>query len=70
MRAYLITTATLFGLLALAHLWRSIAEWHRLADDPWFIVQGPIIGIAAAVLSVWALRLIALLRSRKREEGS
>jgi hypothetical protein len=58
MKAYLITTGTLFGVLALAHLMRTIAEWHRLAADPWFIVEGPGIGAVAAFLSVWAWRLV------------
>ena len=38
MKAYLMTTAILFGLLALAHLLRTIAEWSRLAVEPWFIL--------------------------------
>jgi hypothetical protein len=54
MKAYLITTGTLFALLALAHLVLTIAEWRRLTADPWFILQGPVIGIAAAALCFWA----------------
>jgi hypothetical protein len=62
MRAYLITTGSIFGLLALAHLMRTIAEWHRLAADPWFIVEGPGIGAVAAFLSLWACRLARVSR--------
>ena len=58
MKTYLITTGTLFGLLAVAHLLRTIAEWHRLTTDPWFIVEGPGIGAVAAVISLWAWRLV------------
>ena len=54
MKAYLITTGLLFALLALAHLLRTIAEWSRLAEDPWFLVQGPGIGIVATALCIWA----------------
>jgi hypothetical protein len=57
-KAYLITTGTLFALLALAHLLRTIAEWPRLAADPGFVVAGPGIGVAAAALSYWAWRLL------------
>jgi hypothetical protein len=57
MKAYLIITGTLFALLASAHLVLTIAEWRRLAADPWFILQGPGIGVAAAALSFWAWRL-------------
>jgi len=58
MKAYLIITGTLFALLALAHLWRTIVEWSRLAGDPWFVLQGPGIGVAAAALCFWAWRLV------------
>ena len=58
MKAYLITTGTLFALLALAHLLRTISEWQRLTTDPGFIVEGPGIGIVAAALSFWAWSLL------------
>src|SRR5947208_15658675 len=58
MKAYLITTGVLFGLLALAHALRTIAEWSRLVEDPWFLVESPGIGILAAALCVWACRLL------------
>src|SRR4051794_37073622 len=58
MKAYLITTGAIFGLLALAHLLRTIAEWSRLAQDPGFIIEGPGIGILAAGLGIWAVRLL------------
>jgi hypothetical protein len=58
MKAYLIVTGTLFALLALAHLLRTIVEWSRLAGDPWFVVQGPGIGVIAGALAFWAWRLL------------
>jgi hypothetical protein len=54
MKAYLIITGILFGLLACAHTVLTILEWPKLADDPWFIVQGPGIGVVAASLCYWA----------------
>jgi hypothetical protein len=54
MKAYLITTGTMFGLLALVHLWRAIQESAELARDPWFLV----ITVIAAAFSVWAFRLL------------
>jgi hypothetical protein len=60
MRSYLIATGVVFGLLALAHLLRTIAEWGRLASDPGFIVEGPGIGLVALAFSVWAWRLVRL----------
>ena len=58
MKAYLITTGAIFALLALAHLLRTIAEWSRLAADPWFALEGPGIGLVAAALCLWAWRLL------------
>jgi hypothetical protein len=60
MKAYLITTATIFALLAGAHVLRTIAEWPRLASDPGFILEGPGIGILALALCFWAWRLLRL----------
>ena len=52
MKAYVITTGTLFALLALAHVWRVILERH-LARDPWFLLTTLIsVGMCA-----WAWRL-------------
>jgi len=59
-KAYLITTGILFGLLALAHFLRTIAEWSRLAEDPWFILVGPGIGVVAAALCFWEWRLFRI----------
>src|SRR5207248_1450348 len=56
MKAYLIITGTLFAVLALAHLLRTIVEWPRLVADPWFIIEGPGIGVVAAALCFWAWR--------------
>jgi hypothetical protein len=59
-KAYLATTGMLFALLALAHLLRTVAESSRLTTDPGFIIEGPGIGILAAVLCFWAWRLFRL----------
>lgn len=57
MRTYVILAGLIFGLLAVAHLWRMLVEPH-LATDPWFIV----ITVAAGALSFAAWRVVA--RSR------
>jgi hypothetical protein len=58
MKAYLIITGSLFAILAVAHILRTIAEWSRLTAEPSFILEGPGIGIVAALICVWALRLL------------
>jgi hypothetical protein len=59
MKAYLITTGTVFALITLAHILRVVAEGSRIAKDPFFIL----LTLLAAGLSFWAWRL--LLRSSR-----
>ena len=54
MKAYVMTTGALFGLLTLVHLWRIIVEGRQLATDPFYVL----ITLAAASLCLWALRLL------------
>jgi N-acetylglutamate synthase-like GNAT family acetyltransferase len=54
MKAYLITTGTVFGLLALAHVWRVIGESRSLGVDPWFVATS----VISAAMSVWAFTLL------------
>jgi hypothetical protein len=54
MKAYVITTGTVFGLLTLVHIWRAIEEGPQLATEPWYVL----ITVAAAALCLWALRLL------------
>jgi hypothetical protein len=61
-KPYLIVTGGIFGLLAGAHLLRTIAEWERLLSDPLFLIEGPGIGLLAAGLCIWAVRLLMAQR--------
>ena len=65
MKAYLLTTGALFGLLAVTHLLRLVLEpGHTLAADPWFVgVNGAMIAVGGA-LAVWAWRLLRALPAR------
>ena len=54
MRAYLITTGTIFGLITVAHLWRIAQEGRHLATEPFFLILTAV----AAALCVWAFRLL------------
>src|SRR5207302_7060842 len=54
MRAYVLTTGIVFGLLALAHLWRIAAEGLHLLTSPLWVG----ITVGAGALSVWAWRLL------------
>jgi hypothetical protein len=57
-RAYLLTTGTVFALITIAHVWRVIAESAALARDPAFVV----LTVLATALSAWAFRLLATQR--------
>jgi hypothetical protein len=56
-KAYVMTTGILFGVLTVVHLWRALEEGPRLATDPWFVL----ITLLAAALCVWAWRLLRRL---------
>jgi hypothetical protein len=53
MKAYVIATGVVFGLLTLVHLWR-IAEEPHLASDPWFML----VTVVSAALGLAAWRLV------------
>lgn len=50
MKAYVITTGVIFGLLTIAHVARMIGENHGLAEDAWYVA----ITLATAALCAWA----------------
>jgi len=56
MRAYVMTTGVLFGLITMAHVWRVFEEGPGLATNPWYVL----ITLATAALCLWAWRLLRL----------
>lgn len=54
MKAYVMSTCAVFGLIVVAHIWRAIAEGPALAKDPFFVLMT----IAAATFCLWALRVL------------
>jgi hypothetical protein len=69
MKAYVITTGILFGLIGLAHFARTIAEWQRLGTDRTFLLEGPGLGLNGAALSLWAWRLLWTGRAVRAADG-
>jgi hypothetical protein len=53
-KAYIITTGVIFGLLVVAHVARIVAEGWRLATNPFFIFMT----VAPAGLCLWAVLLL------------
>ena len=60
MKAYVITTGVVFGLITVAHLLRFVMESSHLATEPVFIL----LTVASAALTIWATWLV--LRSLNR----
>ena len=58
MKAYVITTGVLFGLLTIAHVTRMFVERPGLAEDGWYLA----ITAVMAALCVWAF---VVLRRQK-----
>ena len=58
MKAYILTTGALFGLLTIVHIWRMVVETGA-AREPFLIV----ITVLSALLCVWAGRLLTVSRS-------
>ncbi len=58
MKAYLITTATLFALMAFTHAFITYDRIGKESSDPWFVLAPALVLIISGVLSVWAFRLI------------
>lgn len=59
MKAYLLVTGSIFGLIGVAHLLRLVLEpGHGLSADPWFFAGNLALFIVGGGLAVWALRLL------------
>ena len=58
MKAYVMTTGAVFGLITLAHILRMFMEGRHVATEPLYIL----LTVAAASLFLWALRLLWVSR--------
>ena len=61
MQAYFVVTGVIFGLIALAHLFRLLGET-RAGSDPAFLLANLAIAALGAVLAVWAAGLLLGIR--------
>ena len=61
MKAYVLTTGTVFGLLAVAHVMRMIGEDASLATDPAYVA----ITAASAGLCAWSVFVLRRLRTAR-----
>ena len=68
MRAYVLTTGVIFGLLVIAHAWRVAAESPALARDPFFVIV-TLICAAFCAWAVWLLRASASAARARPDAG-
>lgn len=54
-KAYLVTTGVIFGLITAGHVWKAIAEGPQTARNPLFLVLTAL----AAGMCVWAFWLVS-----------
>ncbi len=54
MKAYVITSGVIFGLLTIAHIVRIVMENRHLATEPVFLL----ITLACAGLAIWAALVV------------
>ena len=54
MKAYVVTTGTLFALIVAAHIWRAFEEGPEIAKSPVYII---LIAVAAC-LALWVWRVL------------
>jgi len=57
MKAYIITTGIIFGMITVAHIMRFLMEGSRLATEPVFIL----LTLLSAALCVWAWQVLRRL---------
>jgi hypothetical protein len=53
-KAYLITTSIVFGLITAMHVWRAVAEGSHIFAEPVFLL----LTLLSAGLCVWAVVLL------------
>lgn len=54
MKAYVMTTGAVFGLIVVAHIWRVMEEGVALLKEPSYIFTT----VAAVALFLWAWRVL------------
>lgn len=61
MKAYLVVTGTIFGLVGIAHVARLLLEGHPRSDS-WFLAHNAGLFLVCSGLAVWAARLFVAPR--------
>lgn len=62
MKASLVTTATLFALTAILHIFVINDRAQREAPDVWYVIVPVVVVIMSAALGSWAIMLIRRIK--------
>ena len=62
MKAYLATTAVIFGLFAVGHVFELLAHWTTWGSDKWLVIGLSLIAVISGALCIWALVLLKFKR--------
>ena len=58
MKAYLLTTGTIFGVITVLHIWKVAAEWPHGALRVGFLALMAALILIPAALALWAVLLL------------
>lgn len=61
MKAYVVVTGTIFGLMGIGHGLRLFFE--ARSSDPWFVGINLALSIAGIGFAVWAIQVLRLARA-------
>lgn len=71
MKTYLIITGTIFGLIAVGHVFELLFHWQTLMSGRWFTLGVTLIIIVSGILCIWAWVLLkAAQRSASMSSGA
>jgi hypothetical protein len=57
MKAYLLTSGSIFAIIGTLHLSNVVLQWHQMASDGHFAAENVILTSIAGGLAFWAFRL-------------
>ncbi|MDB6111872.1 MAG: hypothetical protein JWR69_3622 [Pedosphaera sp.] len=70
MKAYLITTGSIFGLMAVVHVWRAIEEWPNASVTPAFLLGMTALIVLPGLLAWWAWCVLRKLQGGQTKHGN
>ena len=57
MKAYLLTSGSIFGIIGTLHLSHIVLRWHQMISDGQFAAENLVLTAIAGSLAFWAFKL-------------